>query len=180
MKSRITARFVFGAFVLLLVPLGIAWSLASPGTVEVCEFSARTLEHRLTRSYQAFGFDLVELGTVTWNTHLADYLAAQGYLGGVEEDWTDWRFVKGFAPGVRGWHGQAKRMCWSLGCWDREDAKWVTWSKAHPVLSRVLWPKVIGQIRSRNYDSARHTLWIAESAPEDLVAHLWSPTSAAD
>lgn len=145
---RVRISFIF-AMVLVIGVLG--WFFGPSGLVSGVEFSPERFSHRSFRYYQWCGIPITPRQTHEWRTPTDEYLHQQQLVPDTENVTTHWDFVKGSAPGVRGWHGRAKSMCQSIGCWNGDD-QWLTWSKQNPELAEVVWPQVISWARDRRYD----------------------------
>lgn len=143
---------------IFLIVAAIALSLAAlacfvglSGTVSGVEFSPDRFSHRSFRYYQFCGLQITPKQTREWRSHVDDYLHKHGFVSNGNSQNPRWHFVKGFAPGVRGWSGMAKYMCQSVGCWNGDD-KWIKWSNERPDLAEVIWPQVVTWARNGQYD----------------------------
>jgi hypothetical protein len=131
-----------------IVILIAGWFIGPSGTATGVEFSPDLFRHRSFRQHQWCGVAYSK-ETEEWQSAIDDYLHAEGFVTASSHK-ARWHFVKGFAPGVRGWHGPAKHMCQAVGCFSGDD-RWVQWSKDHPELAKVLWPQVVAWARNEDY-----------------------------
>ena len=147
-RRRLRTVFFVGAISVSLAALGAF--LGPSGIVSGVEFSPDRFLHRSFRYYQWCGIQITPRQSHEWRSAVDDYVHEHGFASNVDVQHPRWHFVKGFAPGVRGWHGNAKHMCQSLGCWDGND-EWIEWSIDHPELARMIWPQVVAWARNEQY-----------------------------
>ncbi|MEM9941422.1 MAG: hypothetical protein AAF939_07495 [Planctomycetota bacterium] len=139
--------------------IALGWFVGPSGRVTVTEFSPDLISHRTFTYYQWCGIQCTPREKNVWQSDFDAYLHESGYVGPTGND--RWHFIKGFAPGIRGWHGPAKQMCKATGCWNGDD-RWVRWSHANPELADVVWPQVISWARQENYNEIAYLLWITD------------------
>jgi hypothetical protein len=144
---RRTAFHVTWVTLAILVLGGI---LGPSGRVGGVEFSPDTFEHRSFQYVQWCGIQLTPTRHSLWQSDVDRYLHEQGFVEWPDDIEPRWYFVKGFAPHVRGWSGEAKSMCHGLGCYSGND-QWVTWSQENPELARVVWPRVVTLARNEQF-----------------------------
>jgi hypothetical protein len=120
------------------------------GVVSGVEFSPDRFCHRSFRYFSVFGVQVSPTRTREWRSRIDEYLHANGFVQPSVRTSARWCLVKGFAPGVRGWHGGAKDACQALGCWGGND-KWIEWSDEHPELANVLWPQVVSWMQEEKF-----------------------------
>ena len=139
------------------------------------EYSPDLFVHRSFRYYTVLGIRLTPKRTETWMSPVDEYLHRNGFVDATASSQPRWRLVKAYAPGVRGWSGDAKWMCMGLGCWAGSD-RWVKWSEQHPELAKRLWPHVVDRVRRERYDEVyylfRMTSLEKATTPEDIDAKL--------
>ena len=145
--SRPLRKFVF-TFAVVATILALGWFLGPSGRVSGVEFSPDTISHRSFTYFQWCGIQCTPRQQNEWQSDVDAYLHEFGYVTPTERK--RWHFVKGFAPGVRGWHGHAKYMCQSVGCWSGDD-QWVQWSHDNPELAAIVWPQVVSWARQEKY-----------------------------
>lgn len=140
------------AFAVLIV--GPCFELS--GMATGVEFSPDRFCHRSFRYFTVLGIQVTPARRLEWRSEIEDYLHANRFVP-TSPDSTRWCFVKGFAPGVRGWSGNAKLACQGLGCWGGSD-EWVQWSQEHPKLAKVLWPQVVSWIQQERFEEVHALL----------------------
>ena len=99
--------------------------------------------------YRSFGYFVV-FGSIRctpiqreeWESELEKWLKKESYVTEQSGD-IRWYLVKGFAPGIRGWHGNAKYLCKPMGCWGGRSEGWIRWSERNPDIAKDLWPTII-------------------------------------
>ena len=151
MKRRIRYLWILVVPLTGLVAIILFPDAASTGTAYGIEFCPQTFTHRSFRYFQILGLRVTPLRTREFQCAFDEYVREEGYVSSDGEEPLEWRLVKGFAPGVRGWHGEQKRICWMLGCWDKQDAKLVDWLKTNPDISAILVPELVGAIQRGEY-----------------------------
>lgn len=144
-------RSSLGVVALIAAISAVGWLMGPTGTVYGVQFSPDRCSHRSFRYYQWCGVQVTPKQTREWRSDLDTYIQESGFAVGGNAENPRWHFVKGFAPGVRGWHGDAKYMCQSVGCWSGNDRWLIAWSKNHPDLAKVIWPQVIMWARDERY-----------------------------
>lgn len=141
----------------LLVPIGALLFCATGdlllGRVSYGEFSPEAFQRRSTSYYALFGIPLTSKKTTTWTTPLAEYLQDNNYMPTSDATSEEWYFIRGRAPGIRGWRGGSIVGCIVLTSGDDE---WVVWSTENPELAQCLWPKVVTVTRSGRFEVIRH------------------------
>lgn len=144
-------RWVVAAVVIGLAVL--CWADGAVGVTSGVEYSPEAVAHRSFRQVVLFGWiPLSPRRTEEWRTPLDEYLIQRMYATPQAYGKSEWVFVKGFAPGVRGWSGPAKHACWGMGCWDGSSQEWVDWSNEHPENAEALWPTVVSWLRERKFE----------------------------
>jgi hypothetical protein len=140
-------------FVGALVIVAIGFVSGQTGIASGTEWSPELFRHRSFRYFQYAGLQITPSETHEWESALDEYLRAEGFVPSCAPDKVTWEFVYGSAPGVRGWHGDAKWMCKGMGSLGvGETAKeWVEWSRLHPDLAKVLWPEIVRRGRKHQY-----------------------------
>ncbi|HJT30827.1 MAG TPA: hypothetical protein VJ783_02090 [Pirellulales bacterium] len=130
------------------------------------EWSPDRFAHRSFRFYVMFGGsdpDLTPSAAIQrreWESDLETWLKQNGYVIETPAE-PRWFLSKGFAPGIRGWSGPAKRVCQELGCWGGRSHNWIEWSEAHPDIAAELWPdfvKLVREVNGRGMDAASFLL----------------------
>lgn len=132
--------------VIAVVTLG--WFFGPSGRVSGIEFSPDSFSHRSFTYFQWCGIQCTPQQHNEWQSDVEGFLHESGFVTPTEQQ--RWHFVNGFAPGIRGWYGNAKYMCQAVGCWGRDD-QWVQWSRNNPELSTVVWPQVVIWARQEKY-----------------------------
>lgn len=172
-RRRLRVVLIAGAITVSLTVLG--WFLGPSGTVYGIEFSPDRFSHRSFRYYQWCGIQITPRQTHEWRSEVDDYIHEYGFASSVDVPQPRWHFVKGFAPGVRGWHGNAKYMCQSVGCWGGND-EWVKWSTDHPDLASIIWPQVVEWARNEQYYEIMTLFRFTElenaASPEDVQGKI--------
>lgn len=172
-RRRLQIVLIVGAIAVSLAAL--SWFLGLSGTVYGVEFSPDRFSHRSFRYYQWCGIQITPKQSREWRSEVDDYIHEHGFVANVDRPDPRWHLVKGFAPGVRGWHGNAKLMCQSVGCWGGND-EWVTWSEDHPDLAKIIWPQVVVWARNEQYyvimTLFRFTELENATSPEDVRAKI--------
>jgi hypothetical protein len=128
----------------------LGWFFGPSGTVHGIEFSPDRFAHRSFRYYVWCGVPITPSRTHEFRTPVDEYVHAHGFVPDSDARSPRWDLVKGFAPHVRGWHGNAKSMCKALGCWSGSD-RLVRWSTDHPDLAEIVWPKIVEWARRGEY-----------------------------
>jgi hypothetical protein len=141
--------------VFLAVIVGPKFELS--GVVSGVEFSPDLMKHRSFRYFEVLGIQVSPTQHRVWRSSIDEYLVSNGYAVEVSTESPRWRFVKGFRPRVRGWHGHAKYSCQALGCWNDDD-QWIKWSIANPELAAVLWPQVVQWLREEKDSEVSYLL----------------------
>lgn len=122
------------------------------GRVHGVEYSPDLYCHRSFHYFQLFGLQVTRTHVKEWYSNVDRYLHDSGYARRRPIANPRWLFCKGFAPAVRGWSGEVKTLCHSLGCFRGDDNKWVEWSEANPELAAEVWPVVVNWIDKEQYD----------------------------
>jgi len=148
-RRRLRIVLIAGASLFLLVALG--WFFGPSGTVHGVEFSPDRFCHRSFRYHLWCGIQITPKETHQWRSDLEEYLHEQGFVSSADAPNPRWLLVKGFKPFVRGWFGEAKFLCQAVDCYGGGSNRWVTWSKDHPELAKVLWPQVVRWARNDQY-----------------------------
>ena len=130
----------------------VGFFIDSTGVASGVEWSPELFRHRSFRYFQFAGIQVAPKQTDEWASDLEEYLHAERLIPKCSPDEITWEFVRGHAPGVRGWGGDAKLLCKGMGCWGRDSAKeWVEWSRCHPELAKALWPEIVQRARRHQY-----------------------------
>ncbi len=141
------------------------------GLASAVEFSPDRFCHRSFRYYVRGGLQVWPATTTEWYSPVDRYVHDSGFVSAAFGE-PRWHLSKGFAPGVRGWHGQARRMYREIGCWAGSD-RWVIWSKEHPELAKILWPQVTTWAQNERYteiaDLFEYTGLDQTASPEELL-----------
>lgn len=148
-RSRNAKWFRNAAIAVTIITVG--WFFGPSGIVQGVEFSPDLFAHRSFRYYCWCGVQISFKDHSLWRSNIDKYLHRNEFITENAGHQPRWLFVKGFAPGIRGWHGRAKYYCQGVGCWDGND-RWVQWSEKNPNLAKALWPKVIVWARQGKYD----------------------------
>lgn len=152
-RLQFRLRTLLLATAAIALALGIAgWLLG--GWASGVEWSPDRFAHRSFRYYVIFGGvpDLTRSAggqRREWESELEIWLKQNGYLVKAPDD-ARWFLSKGFAPGVRGWHGPAKLVCMELGCWGGHGHQWIDWSNERPEVAAQLWPDFVRLVREEN------------------------------
>ena len=149
-KSRFRSNALLVITVCLVIVV-LGWIFGPSGSVHGIEFSPDRFAHRSFSYYQWCGLQISPMQTREWHSKVDEYLHANGFVPRTEELTPRWDFVKGSAPFVRGWHGDAKVMCQAIGCYSGSD-EWVVWSQNNPELANVVWPQVMSWARNGQYE----------------------------
>lgn len=168
-RGQLRIAFIVGTITIFFATIG--WFLGPSGIVTGIEFSPDRFMHRSFRYYQWCGIQVTPRQSHEWRSKVDDYIHEHSFASDVDMPNARWHFVKGFAPGIRGWHGNAKHMCQSVGCWDGND-EWVQWSVDHPALAKIIWPQVVAWARNEQYNEImmlfRFTNLDSSTSPEDV------------
>lgn len=184
-RKRTVRRFFLGLTVAAL-PVGVGQLAGCNGRVTGVEYSPDLLCHRSFRYWAVCGCQVSLKETEAWRSDLDQFFLDEGYVGSEAKRPARWWFSKGFAPGVRGWHGKAKHTCFSLGCFSDRDREWVDWSRQKPNLAEALWPTVITWIREERVDDIIQLLighqenLLNATEVEDVVACIVDAEKEAD
>jgi hypothetical protein len=146
--SRRRSALGIAAVVVAIIVLG--GLLGPSGSVSGVEFSPDIFQHRSFRYYQWCGLQLTPTQYDVWQSNVDQYLHEQGFVGSSHDINPRWYFVKGFAPHVRGWFGDAKWMCQGIGCYSGSD-RWIRWSQENPDLAEIVWPRVVTWARNEQF-----------------------------
>ena len=149
--------------------------LGSTGSVSGVEFSPDRISHRSFQYFAWCGIPVTPKVTREWRSPTDEFLHAHGFAPNADVANPRWHFVKGMAPGVRGWSGEAKPMCKAIGCWSRSD-EWIKWSEANPELAQAVWPQVVEWARDRRYHEVQCLLEFTDlkqaNSVEDVEASI--------
>lgn len=156
--AGVSRRMLMALAVTVGLLLVASWLAISSGTVSGIQFSPDTFEHRSFRYYVVGGIQITTTKTEVCRTDFERYLADKGFLNTEDAFEPRWLLVKGSAPGVRGWHGEAKWLCFALGCFNGESQAWVSWSRDNPEQAAQLWPQVIALAREEEFGEAYELL----------------------
>lgn len=138
------------------VTIGVALVCLCPVEESTYEFDAVNFRLRACKRARAlaFGFVLWERCGPVADHPTAARLRELGVVGPVKKTRTRWVLIKGFKPGVRGWHGDGKRCLRALGetsfgtpvplpANEQLDRNaWVRWALHDPAASRRFWARV--------------------------------------
>jgi hypothetical protein len=117
------------------------------GYAQGTEWSPGRFEHRSFSYIVAFDFQLTPKQTSQWRTELEMFLHKSGFVPPHVADVDDWEFMRGSAPGVRGWIGEARIINPIL-----KDETWVDWSVRNPELAKTLWPEFVARAQARQFN----------------------------
>jgi hypothetical protein len=148
MRRRIEIALTIVAVLVAVATIG--WLFGPSGDAHGVEFSPDLFCHRSFHYRTWCGIKLPPTQTHVWRSKVDEYVHNNGFATSANVDNPRWDFVKGFAPGVKGWTGKAKHMCQALGCWEDSD-KWVVWSENNPELAKVVWPQVVEWASDQKY-----------------------------
>jgi hypothetical protein len=119
-------------------------------TVHKTWFSPDNFTFRTTQHTEAFGIPLTHGTTAESIWPLIDYLRAEGYIDDVAGPASNWDFVHGHMPSVKGWMGDAKNAYRAF-----RSEELIDWSKSHPEQAAHVWPIIVAHTRARQYYLAR-------------------------
>jgi hypothetical protein len=145
--------------------------LGPTGTVGGVEFSPDIFEHRSFQYYQWCGIQLTPTRYSLWQSDVDQYLHDQGFVGSPQDINPRWYFVKGFAPHVRGWSGEAKWMCQGIDCYSGSD-RWVHWSRENQELAEVVWPRVVTWARDEQFAAVYMLFRLTELEQAQTAAEI--------
>lgn len=143
-------RKALGIAAIAVASLVLGTFVGPTGTVSGVEFSPDTFQHRSFRYYQWCSIQVTPRQYHVWKSDVDQYLHDQGYVERPDDTSARWYFVKGYAPRVRGWFGEAKWMCQGIDCYSGSD-RWVHWSRENPGLAEVVWPRVVTWARDEQF-----------------------------
>lgn len=170
MLTRKHARrrpLVIASAVLVLIG-ALGWLAGPSGEVRGVEYSPDLIMHRSFRYWQWCLIPITPNQISEWRSDVDRYIVEHGFAKSDSSDQPRWHFVRGFAPGVRGWSGIAKPMCVSVGCWD-DDNQWLAWSDENPEFAEIVWPQVVMWARGERYDSI---MWLLRDPELENVSSV--------
>jgi hypothetical protein len=136
-----------------LILLGFLFPEATQtGTVSGVEFCPQTFTHRSFKHFQAFGIQVTPRKNTEFKTAFDSFVNKQGHVSSTSTTPIQWRFIKGSAPGLRGWHGPQKSACKTIGCFSQDDDDLVRWLEANSAIAALLVPELVRAIQQEQYD----------------------------
>lgn len=144
-----------------LAVTGLIFTWDRNGLATGTEWSPQRFEGRSFTYLQVAGFQATPKWTREARSDLEEYLHAKSLIPSFEPEAVTWDFVRGSAPGIRGWIGEARHLRRELrGNRDRGDDPnpWIEWSSAHPELAKFFWPEVARRARKHQYFALRVSL----------------------
>jgi hypothetical protein len=161
------------AVVVIVIAIPFALQSNQTGIVSGSEWSPELFQSRGFRYVAVAGVQVTpKTTTEPRRTALEQYLLDEGYVAEFPAGSATWEFVRGSAPGVRGWHGDARSAYKVLGHYDDDGGKtWIDWSHANPDAAKELWPEIVRRAQDRQFVD----LYVALSVLGDKIRSAHTP-----